>query len=103
MNSNLLAAKPVSQNLSRQIVSKSSDKNRNNLRISILDKFPYAWLRPKERVRILTLIAPAFGMKANDIASALTAKLRESAHGIFIKGALLRHWIFSRNTERRIH
>src|SRR5438132_7796216 len=100
MNSNFIAAEPVSQNLSRQIVSKSSDKNRNNLRISILDKFPYAWLRPKEQVRIVALIAPAFGMKANDVARALTTKLRESPHGIFIKGALLRHWIFSRHKER---
>src|SRR2546426_6015797 len=103
MNSNFIAAEPVSQNLSRQIVSQSSDKNRNNLRISILYQFPYAWLRPKERVRIVALVARAFGMKADDVAGALTTELRQSPHGILIKRALLRHRIFSRYKKRRIH
>src|SRR5437879_3309767 len=103
MNSNSIAAEPVSQNLSRQIVSQSSDKNRNNLRISILDEFPYAWLRSEERVRMVALIARAFGMKADDVARALTTELRESPHRILIEGALLRHRIFPRHKERRIH
>src|SRR5207247_11206894 len=103
MNSNFIAAEPVSQNLSRQIVSQSSDKNRNNLRISILYQFPYAWLRPKERVRIVALVARAFGMKADDVARAFTTELRESTDGILIKRALPRHRIFSRYKKRRTH
>src|SRR5947209_43888 len=103
MNSNLLAPKPVPQNLFRYIISQSSYENWNNLRVRILDQFADTRLRPKKRVRIIALVACAFGMKADDVARALTTELRESSHGILIERALLRHRIFSRDKERRIH
>ena len=42
-------------------------------------------------------------MKANDVAGALGAELHQSPQRIFIKRALLRHWIAARHKERWIH
>src|SRR5438552_8874409 len=103
MNTNLLAAKPVSQDLLRKIIAQSGYKNRNDLWIRILDHFTNARLHTEIRIRIGVQIARTFGMKTNYVTGVLGAKLGEATHWIFIKLAFLGHRISSGHKEWRIH
>ena len=80
MNTNLLAAKPVSQDLLRKIIAQSGYKNRNDLWVRILDQFTNARLHTEIRIRIGIQIARTFGMKTNYVTGALGAKLGEATH-----------------------
>src|SRR6476660_8574606 len=101
--SNLFAATPISHNLFWKIVSKPGDKNRYDLRRRVLDQFSDTRLRGQVRIRIWTLIACAFRMKANDIAATVSAKLSQKAKRIFIKAALFDDRVLAGSEKRWIH
>lgn len=69
----LRPARPIAKDLFWQVVAQTRNKNRQNLWVRLVNDLADAGLRRKKLIWVVVQISLAFGVKTNNMASALGA------------------------------
>src|SRR3954453_390345 len=71
MDADLFTASPIAQYLLRQIISKTGDEHRNDLRSSCVNNFSDARLSRQQCAWIFTKVSFSFRMKTDHVSSTI--------------------------------